>query len=193
VPLMEARRIGPAARPVATSSASHFTSGRIFAALESLHGMSQDQADLLSRASAGLQLIRSMGRYTHVERELFRIALAELSPPDAYVVEAASCFAADLVPLGLGGRSLPTDHADQLRALWFAAVLRIASAICAVGETPPTDAFATWTTELIYIELDGDAVSRRQLDSAMTRVAALEALAGRRVVVASSAARRGVA
>jgi hypothetical protein len=193
VPATDVRQTGPAARLAFPASDSDLAAARIFTALEPLHGMSKDQVDLLRRAAAGLRFIRSMDTYTEVEHELFRIALAELRPADAFVVEAAACCAADLVPYGDRGYQPPTRRADQLRALWFAAILRISSAVCAHGDAAPTDVFATWTADIVYLEFDGNEVSQRQLESARTRVAALEALTGRTARVASSAARRGAA
>lgn len=193
MPQTEVRQTPPAVRAVAPASVSDRTAGRIFTSLQPLHGMPHDQEELISRAAAGLRFIRSMDSYTQVEHELFRIALAELPPADAAVVEEAACLAADLTPFGRLGRQGPTVRTDQLRALWFAATLRIAAALCSSGDVPPTDVFATWTAEIVYLEFDGDEVSPRQLDSARARVAALEALTGRTVFIASSAARRGAA
>lgn len=193
MPAIDVRQTGSAARLVVPSSASDLIAARIFTALESLHRMPHGQLELLSRAAAGLRFIRSTDSYTQVEHQLFRIALAELSPADAFVVEAAACCAADLVPFDDRGNPHPPWRVDQRRALWFAAILRVSSALCTYGDVPPADVFAAWTTESIFLEFDGDEVSQRQLDSARTRVAALEALTGRTVVLASSAARRGAA
>lgn len=175
-----------------TASTADLTAARLFSALEPLHRLPLKDVDLLQRAAAGLRFIRSTGSYTQLEHELFRIALAELDAADACVVEWAACWAADLVPLDDSGSRSRMRHA-HFRALWFAAVLRISDAVCAGDRDAPEGVFATWTDTVVYLEFDGERVSEGRLARAKARTAALEALTGSKVLVASSTARRGAA
>jgi hypothetical protein len=193
VPATRTRRIDPATPLAAPSFEMDVTAGRVFTALERLHGIPARDDDLLYRASAGLRFIRSTGTYTELEHGLFRIALAELDPVEASVVEAAACYAADLVPFGERPDMYPADSDVLHRALWFAAVIRIAEALCPRVGAEPEAVFAVWTDSAIYLEFDGNCVSERRLAEATNRVAALEVLTGRKVLVAGSNLRRGAA
>lgn len=193
MPATTVRCIDHATRLSPPSHDMDVTAGRIFTALEPLHLMAARDGDLLYRASAGLRFIRSTGTYTETEHELFRIALAELGHVDAFVVEAAACYAADAVPFANRAGHRPERRADQLRALWLAAIIRIAESLCHGSGTAPEDVFAAWTDDAVYLEFDGDGVTERRVNDARGKVAALEALAGRTVFVASSATRRGAA
>lgn len=187
------RHTDPATKLFTPPSARDETASRIFSALQRLHGLAPDEVDLLARADAGLRFIRSTGVYTELEHNLFRIALAEIGAADAFVVESAACLAADLVPLGdsYGGHFAGPE--EWRRALWFAAILRISDAYCGRDLDAPEGVFATWTDRVVYLEFDGVQVSERRLAHTSSRVAALEALTGRSVRIAGSAARRGAA
>lgn len=181
----------PLPRPLASSQATAHTATSIFTALSELHGLPDDEAELLTRAAAGLRFIQSIGTYTSTDHELFRIALSELDESDALAVEAAACYAAERADRIdhklLRGRTRLTG----LRVLWFAATLRLSDALCSHGSNGPDRVYATWTDDIVYLEFDG--ASDTQVARARGRVAALEASCGRRVVLASSATRRGAA
>lgn len=165
------------------------TADLLFAALAGLHNLTANDAELLHRAAAGARLIRSMGTYSQLERDLFRIALAELDESDAYVVEAAACCTVDIA-ISRSRRTWRAGAALQRRALWLAAVLRLAEALCGRGGHAPDGAYATWTNAELYLEFDGSALTEAGLSRARSRVAALEALTERSVILAHSATRR---
>jgi hypothetical protein len=183
----------PLPRSLSSSQAAAHTATAIFAALSALHGLPDDEAELLTRAAAGARFIQSIGTYTNTDHELFRIALSELDRSDALTVEAAACYAAERVDridhALLSGRTRLTG----LRVLWFAAILRLSDALCSHGSSGPDRVYATWTDTVLYVEFDGASMTDAQIARARDRVAALEASSGRRVVLASSAARRGAA
>jgi hypothetical protein len=158
-----------------------------------MHGLPDDEAELLARAAAGLRFIQSIGTYTNTDHQLFRIALSELDKSDALAVEAAACYAADRADRVdhklLRGRTRLTG----LRVVWFAAILRLSDALCSHGSKGPDRVYATWTDDVLYLEFDGVSMTDTHVARARGRVAALEASSGRRVVLASSAARRGAA
>jgi hypothetical protein len=174
--------------PLATADAAVM----VFEALGELHGLAQHDAELLRRAVAGLRFIQSMGAYTDLEHELFEVALSELDPRDAFVVEASACYAADTCvatdPLWRSG-----SLAEKRRAMWFAAIVRLCDPLCSHGASAPDDVYAAWTADSLYLEFDGSSLCDAQLSRASARVAALEAVTGRTVLLASSTARRGVA
>jgi hypothetical protein len=165
----------------------------VFDALAGLHGLTADNAELLSRAAAGLRFIRSMGTYSSTDHELFRIALAELTDGDAYTVETAACLAADIPTSDDTWRRRRVGRYDERRALWFTAVLRLSDALCGRSSYGPSDVYATWTDQVLYIEFDGEKLTDSHVERAAERVTALEVLTGRRLVLASSHTRRGAA
>jgi hypothetical protein len=143
--------------------------------------------------AAGLRLIKSAGTYSPAEHILFDVALAELPRDDAWDVEDAACLAADC--------PAPTRvHADGRkrrrvtpRALWFVGIMRLADALCAESASEPSDVYATWTDEYLYLECDGARLRQSDLSNARDRAAALEAVTQRRLVLASAGSRRGAA
>jgi hypothetical protein len=174
----------PPSSPAVTDTAS-----LIFSALAGLHNLTANDAELLHRAAAGARFIQTLGTYSRLERDLFRIALAELSESDAYVVEAAACCAVDIA-ISRNPQAWRADADLQRRALWLAAVLRLAEALCVRGSLAPDGAYATWTGTELYLEFDGSALTEARLGCARSRAAALEALTERRVILAHSATRR---
>jgi len=169
------------------------TARLIFDNLQGMHGLGAHDSDLLSRAAAGLRFIRCAETYSIVEQRLFRLALVGLDETDSFLVEAAACYAADLIGVGDSRIWWQIAPRDERRALWFAATLRLADALCQGGTDAPEDVYAAWTDAILYLEFDGDCVGAAHLARARQRVAALEALTGRRVELASSAVRRGAA
>jgi hypothetical protein len=176
-----------------TSSATARTATMLFLALRGLHGLPETDVDLLQRTTAGLRFLRSSRTKSSVDDRLFRIALAELAETDAFVVEAAAWYASD--------RIAAIDHetwkrsglSAQGRVLWFSAVLRLADALGGCGAARPDDIYAAWTRECLYIEFDGESLTDVQIASGQARLAALEAVTGRRVILARTTARRGAA
>lgn len=193
MPATIARDPSPAPVLLPREHATAVTASLTFDALRGLHGLADRDAELLSRAAAGLRFIQSMEKYTTIERKLFRIALSGLAENDAFVVEAAAYYSADLVAYGDSEAWWRLSPADERRAMWFAAVLRLSDALCVGRPDAPTDAYAAWTDDIVYLEFDGDVLDRERLAGARARVAALEALTGRRAVLAASAERRGAA
>jgi hypothetical protein len=186
----------PSLSSASTSSAASAvvrTATMLFHALQRLHGLPQTDVDLLQRAAAGLCFLRSSQTHSPAEHSLFRIALAELAETDAFVVEAAAWYASD--------RITAIDHetwkrsglSAQGRVLWFSAVLRLADALGGYGAARPDDIYAAWTGECLYLESDGESLTDAQIACGQARLAALEAVTGRRVILARTAARRGAA
>jgi hypothetical protein len=189
VPATKTRHASPLSHGTAPTRATATTANLIFSALGPLHGLGEREADLLDRAAAGLRFIQSTKDYTTIERKLFRIAIAELDESDAILVEAVACFAADLATFGCRDAwHLLGAHGDR-RALWLAAILRLSEALCMRGGNCPDDVYASWSEDFLYLEFDGDDVTDEQISLAECRSAALEALAGRRVIFSRSAAR----
>lgn len=166
---------------------------KIFSALERLHGLSDHERELLQRAAAGLQFIRSTDSRSQLERQLFRAALADLDAADRYVVETAAYYAADIDRCPGPGIRSHTGRRDERRALWLAAILRLAAALCPADSREPERVYATWTDEILYIEFDGNEPSGAQLAQAKARLAALEMVSGLRALIATSESRRGAA
>lgn len=169
------------------------TVATLFDRLGPLHCMRVSDRELLVRSATGLRFIRAMGAYSTFEHDLFGVALAELHQADACVVEATSCFAAD--------RGLPDPNGlwsalgveDHRRVLWFAAMLRLADGLVGERRGPVGEIYAAWTDATLYVEIDGVGALDDALDRARSRVAALEAVTGRRLVLTSATRRRGVA
>lgn len=191
MPATKHRHADPLPRLASPSQATTESADLVFAALGGLHGLTDNDADLLRRAAAGLRFIQSVGAYSAVEHDLFLIALAELPDADALVVEAAACYAADVFVAA--SPEWRRDRSEQRRALWFAAVLRLTDALCAHGAGCPDDVYAAWTAHELYLEFDGETLTESQVARARIRVAALEAVSGRTVLLARSSTRRGAA
>jgi hypothetical protein len=187
------RRAQRAGQPQIPSSGVEVTAARIFTSLRPLHALHIDDLDLLGRAAAGLRFIRSSGGYSGLEHELFGAALSELDVMDAFVVESAACHAADFAVLGEPEGLAAELGVARRRALWLAAILRVADGFCALGGPEAQGVYAVWTGDVLYLEFDEAGAPDGQCQRARTRVAALEAVSGRTVCVASSSARRGAA
>lgn len=191
MPATTSRFADPSPTP-ATSAASRAAT-MLFLALQGLHGLPEPDVDLLQRAAAGLRFLRSSRTHSPAEHSLFRIALAELQETDAFVVEAATWYASDCINA--------IDHAAwkrngllaQRQVLWFSAILRLADALSGHGATGPDDAYAAWTCDCLFIEFDGESLTDAQIACGQARLAALETVTGRRVILARTAARRGAA
>lgn len=167
---------------------------KLFDALSDLHGFSESDCRLMSRAVCGLRLMRSGDRISAGELLVFHLTLADLEPHDAWVVETAACYATERAAdreIEGEGRATLNDHT---RALWFGALLRLSGGLgCLSPGDAPTAVFAVWTDDLIFIEFDGGALMDYQIRSARSRVTALELLVGRRALLARSSARRVIA
>jgi hypothetical protein len=187
------RRAQWASQPKVPSSGVEVTAVRIFTSLGPLHALHIDDLELLGRAAAGLRFIRSSGGYSGLVHELFGAALSELGAMDAFVVEAAACHAADFAVLGEPTRPASELGIARRRALWLAAMLRLADGFCVLGGPEAQGVYAAWTEDVLYLEFDEFGVPDGQCQPARARVAALEAVSGRTVCVASSTARRGAA
>ena len=176
------------------SQSTAMTALYLFDALGALHALGVDDAELLRRAASGLRFIRSTSTFTEADDALFQVALADLSDRDAFVVETAARYAADLVPnfSGIRAGTAPSRSRDRA-ALWLAAMLRLADGVCPSGTAAARGVYATWTDEMLYLEFDGPGITGDQLARATGRVTALEALAGRRIMLADSDTRRGAA
>ena len=166
---------------------------QLFDALADLHGFSESDCGLLSRAVSGIRFMRSGDHISAVEHSLFHRTLVDLETNDTWVVEAAAHYAADQpADCEIDGvrRATPNDHT---RALWFGALLRLSDALhCLSPRDTPTAVNAAWTDDMLFLEFEGGALREHQLQSARSKVAALELLAGRRVFLASPPARRTV-
>ena len=178
----------------APSRATCATALHMFGALGALHALDDDDAELLHRAASGLRFIRSTSVFTDADDALFQVALVDLSDRDAFIVETAARYAADLVPnFSRSGSSARPDLSDDRSALWLAGILRLAEAVCPAGSDGARGVYATWTDSMLFLEFDGTGISRTLLARAAGRVTVLEAITGRRVVLANSDTRRGVA
>lgn len=194
MPATTSRFADPSPTPAtSTSSAAARTATMLFLALRGLHGLPETDVDLLQRAAAGLRFLRSSRTKSSIDNRLFRIALAELGETEAFVVEAATWYASDCITA--------IDHAAwkrnsllaQREVLWFSAILRLADALSGRRATGPDDAYAAWTCDCLYIEFDGESLTDAQIACGQARLAALETVAGRRAILARTAARRGAA
>lgn len=165
----------------------------LFDRLGPLHRLPGDDRGLLVRSAVGLRFIRAMGAYSTLEHELFGLALAELPAADACVVEAAACLAADEIALDGNVPLSAIRSSDRLRALWFAAILRLADALLGERRASVGEVYVAWTHSVLYVEIDGVGGCDEALVRCRSRLSALEAVSGRRVVLTSSARRRGVA
>ena len=192
MPATKAQCARPDSRLTSPAETAADTAELLFSALGELHGLAVADSDLLRRASGGMRYIQSVGAYTDLEHELFCIALAELPVADAFVVEASACYAAD-VAMTAQAQWRRAGFSARRRAMWLAAILRLADELSSRGGARPDGACAVWNDDTLYLEFDGSAIAEDRLARAQSRVAALEAVTGRRVMLASSAARRGAA
>jgi len=174
-------------RPLASGE----TSAVLFAALAPLHGLSQRDAQLLERSVAGRRFILAMHPFATAERAVMRVALADLAEHEAIVVEATASFVAD-VPYedDVAWSNLNAD--DQRRTMWFVAIQRLAESLDDVCHGDPGTIHAAWACGMLHIEVGGVSLSQFEIDCVLGRAAALEAVAGMRLLM-TSAARRGVA
>jgi hypothetical protein len=168
------------------------TAALLFDRLGRLHHLAPHDCELLRRAAVGVTFIRTSGAYSTLEHELFGLALSDLGKADARMVEAVSCIAADRVALQVGS-ARDVSASQHRRELWLAAVLRLADAIVCGQRHRAGDVYAAWTDDVLYVEVDGPLGNDAGLDAGMSRVAALEAICGRRVLLSSSARRREAA
>jgi hypothetical protein len=175
------------------SAATGDTARRLFATLSRLHGLDGNDGELLGRAAAGHRFMRAMQPFGDHGLALMRIALSDLQTPKARVVEASAGYAADLVLEGTRGAWQRLCHADRRCVMWFAALLRIAEGIDAVGGPPQGAIHAAWTDDVLHLEIDSVPLSEHQVRQILERAAALEAITERRVLITSSACRRGAA
>jgi hypothetical protein len=164
------------------------TAAALFDCLAPLHDLRLEDHELLCRAAIGVGFIRAMGDYSTIEHELFGLALRELAPLEAFVVEAVSCLTVDRVALDPDGWWSRLEADDHGRILWLAAILRLADAVLGETGTPIGGVHAAWTDDMLHIEIDG--VSARDTGSMQCRTAALEVMSGRRLVLTSSERRR---
>ena len=188
-----ARRETTAFRPTAHSASLADVVARLFTSLAVLHRLPESDAALIERAAAGLRFIRATRPDSEAEQVLLRIALSDLDEESAFVVEASSSYAADRVLPDDCGAWDRLDRDGRVRILWFAAILRFSECIDAVCGGRTTTIYAAWTETLLHLEVDGCELAARDIDRVLRRVAALEAVSGRRVVLTSSICRRGAA
>ena len=165
----------------------------VLGALREVHGLPESHSELLCRAAAGLRFIRSTASYSRLDHEVFRIALSGLDEPDAFVVEAAACCAADAFEFIDAEGWRRADSRGERRVLWFAAVLGLAEAVCDRSSGPPASVCVTCGDKVLRLEFSADAPLDARLARASSRVVALEALTGRRVLLCSSEFRPGAA
>lgn len=181
------------ANPASPSSPRAAVADMLFVALKALHGLVERDAELLGRAEAGLRLIQSTARFSAIEQHLFLAALADIDDADAYVVEASARFSADLLVSANASTDRHHGPAETRRALWLAAILRLADALCAQGSPALDNVYAAWTDAILYLEFDAEMPGGSHVERASAKVAALSAVSGRQVVLAASAVRRGAA
>jgi hypothetical protein len=181
--------IGPATRPDSTGD----TAGRLFAALADVHLLKREDAVLLTRVGAGCRFIRAMHPFGENERSLMRIALADLSVTELFVVEASASRVAELAFEGerRAWRRLSDD--DQRRVLWFAAILRLAEGIDAVRHGSLGSIRIDDNDETLTLEIAGASWSEHDARQLLGCKSALETVSGRRVVLTSSEPCRGAA
>jgi hypothetical protein len=175
------------------SAGTGHTARQLFDALAPLHGLDSHDGELLGRAAAGHRFIRAMQPFSDHGLALMRIALADLQTPRARIVEASAGYAADLAIEGTRGAWRRLRHADRHRVMWFAALLRIAEGIDGVVGSPRRAIHAAWIDDVLHLEIDGIPLSERQIERVLERSAALEAVTQRRILLTSSARRRGAA
>ena len=188
-----ARRETSAFRPAAHSASLADVVARLFTSLAVLHQLPESDAALIERAASGLRFIRATRPDAETEQALLRIALSDLDEESSFVIEASSSYAADRVLRDDSGAWDRLDRNGRVRILWFAAILRLSECIDAVCGGRTGTIYAAWTDTLLHLEVDGCELAARDIDRVLRRVAALEAVSGRRVVLTSSICRRGAA
>lgn len=165
----------------------------LFRALAPLHGLAAADVSLLERAAAATRFIAVMHPFGLGERELMRIALADLGEQESCVIEAAATYAADLA---FEDGHLVWDRIDaqgRQRVMWMVAILRVSECLDRVCCASSGSVRATWSTDVLNLEIGGVPLSRYDLGQLAGRVAALEAITARRVSFTSLAQRRGAA
>ena len=175
------------------SSALASTARRLFEALAPLHGLEDRDALLLDRASSALRFIRLTYHHNRNERALLRAGLKDLRTSDALVVLTSASFAADCAFVDEWKAWEGLGRKDRLRALWFSGTLRAAESLESACDVRAAGLYVAWSDTLLHLEVDDQALSPADIDAVLGRVAGLEALTGRRVLLTSSADRRGAA
>jgi hypothetical protein len=169
------------------------TAGRLFAALADVHLLKREDAVLLARARAGCRFIRAMHPFGDNERSLMRIALADLSVAESFVVEASANRVAELAFEDEHRAWSRLSDDDKRRVLWFTAILRLAEGMDAVRHGSLGAIRIAGNDETLTLETAGASWSEHDVGQLLGCTTALEAISGRRVVLTSSAPYRGVA
>ncbi len=141
--------------------------GRLFEALGPLHRMTGHDAEVLMIAAGAMRPAE---------------ATQPLTATDYRVIDGALDFAADALPHFWPAITGGLPVADSRRALWIAAMLRLATALdwdCG----PVDDVYVAWTTDVLHLEVDAARATSRALTCVRNRTAALEFVAGRRVLL----------
>jgi hypothetical protein len=166
---------------------------RLFTVLAPLHELHGRDAELLARAAAGHRFIRAWHPFGDTSRALMRSALADLPSADASVVEASATCAADVAAEYGQDAWSRLLHADRLRVMWFAAILRLAECIDSMCSTSRGAIHAAWTDETLHLEIGGVVLADHEVQRMLGCSTTLEATTGRRVLLTSSPRRRGAA
>ena len=187
------RTVRPKLELVGRSVRSSSQAAHIFSALAPLHGFAEPDASLLERAAAGCRFMRAIHPFGVAERQLMRDALADLPAPDADVVEAAADCVVDLGLTDQGSAWNRLQPSGRLKAMWFTGILRLAESVESACSASSADVHCAWSDQVLHIEIDGASLARTDAERVRARAAALEATAGRRVLITSSTDRRGAA
>ena len=179
--------------PAPGSSSLSSTARRLFEALTPLHGLGARAALLLDRASSALRFIRLTYHHNRNERGLLRSGLRDLRRVDALVVQTSASFAADCAFVDEWKAWEGLGRKDRLRTLWFSGTLRAAESLDSACGGRTAGLHVAWSDFLLHLEVDDEALSQTDIDAVLGRVAGLEAMTGRRVLLSSSADRRGAA
>jgi hypothetical protein len=149
------------------------TCSKLFDALGPLHRLTWHDAEVLAVAAGAMRPAETT---------------RPLSETDDRVIDGALDFAAEALPHfwpAVTGR-LPVT--ESRRALWIAAILRLALALqweCG----PVDDVYAAWTKDILHLEVDSPLVTAKALSRVRSRVAAIEFVTDRRVLLTSRAVR----
>ncbi len=174
--------------PTCTSAdATAQLSVALYRHLTDLHGLPENTEATVARAAAGLPCIRAMSLWGPVSRVLFEISLDGEDPDEVLIAEVAACYACDLEPKAESISGL--EALEIRRALWAAAVIRLAEAAVLDSRGEVTGVHAAWTDTHLHVEFDGVS-PQRDISRVANHAAAMEMLSGRSVVVTSSRRRR---
>ncbi len=162
----------------------------LFDRLAPLHALPADDRGLLVRACCIRALVADPLALAGDGVDI-TAPLDDLDGRGVAIVEAVHHYASDVLPRTGHGIWGHLEAPERHRVAWLVALLRMAEGLATEYAGSADGIYATWTDELLHIEVDGAHVFGQQLNAAHRKAAALESVTGRRLLLTSSYRRLG--